>query len=52
MLDISVFLKKTTKLNSQLSLLVLSERLFKINLAAGSGIGSFASLGDGGMVDV
>lgn len=49
MLDISVLLKKTTKLNSQLSLLVLSKRLFKINLAAGSGIGSFASLRDGGM---
>lgn len=49
MLDISVLLKKTTKSNSQLSLLVLSKRLFKINLAAGSGIGSFASLRDGGM---
>lgn len=49
MLDISVLLKKTTKLNSQLSLLVLSKRLLKITLAVGSGIGSFASLRDRGM---
>ena len=48
MLDVSVLLKKTTKLNSQLSLLVLSERDFKkkMNLAAGGGTGSFASLRD------
>lgn len=48
MLDISVLLKKTTKLNSQLSLFILSRRFKKINLAAGGGTGSFGSLGDGG----
>lgn len=48
MLDISVLLKKTTKLNSQLSLFVLSKRLFKVNLAAGGETGSFGSLQDGG----
>lgn len=50
MLDISVLLKKTTKLNSQLFFLVLSKRdSLKMNLAAGSGTGSFASLRDGEM---
>ena len=49
MLDISVLLKKTTKLNSQLSLFISSRRLKKkINLAAGGGPGSFGSLEGGG----
>lgn len=49
MLDISVLLKKTIKLNSQLSLFISSRRLKKkINLAAGGGPGSFGSLEGGG----
>lgn len=49
MLDISVLLKKTTKLNSQLSLSILSRRFKKkMNLAADGGPGSFGSRGGGG----